>query len=290
MPENWLPAAESLDPLELLFQGEGQPEYALPTELAALYGGPFGLPPSLFYSNFVTSLDGVAVVGPSSGSILSGHSQADRFVMGLLRACADSILIGSGTLSGSPGHVWTAEHVYPPAAAAYRQLRQHLGLPERPTLVIVSGSGSVDLDHPGLAVPALLLTSEEGRSRLARATRHQVVAIGPGPELDPAQMVEAVRRAGHRVILTEGGPRLLGQLLRAGQLDQLFLTVSPLLAGRPAGERRAGFVEGVDLLGAGEAAWLNLLSARREGSHLFLRYLVAGADRRVESDHSTGPE
>ncbi|MGC2192413.1 MAG: dihydrofolate reductase family protein [Candidatus Dormiibacterota bacterium] len=276
MSDSLVPPETPLAPLEQLFQSADLPEYQLPGELATLYGGPFGLPSSLLYSNFVTSLDGVAVVGPSSGSKLSGNSQADRFVMGLLRACSEAILIGSGTLSGSPGHVWTAEHIFPPQAGAYRELRRRLGLSERPTLVIASSSGKVDLGHPGLAHPALLLTSELGRERLVEAGRHQVVVVGPGPELDPTRMVEAVRRAGHRLILTEGGPRLMGQLLGAGQVDQLFLTVSPLLAGRPERERRAGFVDGVDLLEGERSAWLSLLSARRHGSHLFLRYLVEG--------------
>lgn len=289
MPESGTPAAMPLSPLELLFQSEVLPQYPLPPELATLYGGPFGLASSLLYSNFVTSLDGVAVVGPSSGSKLSGGSQADRFVMGLLRASAEAILIGSGTLRGSPGHVWTAEHVYPPQAAAYRELRHRLGLPEHPTLVIASGSGEVDLQHPGLARPALLLTSEAGRRRLERAGDHQVLAVGTGPELEPGKMVEAVRQAGHRVILTEGGPRLLGQLLGSGQLDELFLTLSPILAGRTEAERRPGLVDGLDLLEGERSPWLNLQSARRHGSHVFLRYLVEGAERPPADAAGAGP-
>jgi len=287
--ESWAPSATSGGPLELLFQAEDLPAYPLPPKLATLYGGPFGLPQPVLYSNFVSSLDGVAVVGPSSGSKLSGNSQADRFVMGLLRACAEAILIGSATLSGSPGHVWTAEHVFPPAAAAFRALRRRLGLPDRPTLVVASGSGKIDLGHPGLRRPALLLTSERGRQRLGQASNHQVIALGPGPELDPVQMIEAVRQAGHQVVLTEGGPRLLSQLLGAGQVDQLFLTVSPLLAGRAEGEQRSGFIDGVDLLGQDRSPWLSLLSAHKQRSHLFLRYLVDGSARRAENAYPAGP-
>jgi riboflavin biosynthesis pyrimidine reductase len=285
MPESWVPAAAALSPLEQLFQREGLPEFELPSELGHLYGGPFGLPSPILYSNFVSSVDGVAVVGPSSGSKLSGNSQADRFVMGLLRACSEAILIGSGTLHGSPGHVWTAEHVFPPQKDGYRELRRQLGLPDRPLLVIATGSGKVDLDHPGLARPALLLTSDEGRQRLAKTGHHQVVALGPNPELDPRQIVAAIRQAGHQVILTEGGPRLFGQLLGAGLVGQLFLTVSPLLAGRTKQDRRPGFVEGLDLLGGSRSPGLTLLSAHREGSHLFLRYLVEGAEDEPGGPH-----
>jgi riboflavin biosynthesis pyrimidine reductase len=260
--------------LEVLFPARGQPEYPLPAELKRLYGGPFGLPTPLVYSNFVTSLDGVAVVGPSSGSKLSGQSQADRFVMGLLRAGAEAIVIGSGTLAGSPGHVWSAEHVFPAEKAAFRELRGHLGRAEFPLLVVVTGSGAVDLDHPGLRRPALILTSDQGRTRLGEGSGHQVVSLGPDAHLDPAKIVAAVREAGHQVILTEGGPQLMGQLLQARQLNQLFLTISPRLAGRPRGQTRDGFVAGVDLLREKGGDDLQLLSVHRHISHLFLRYLV----------------
>ncbi|MGH7642469.1 MAG: RibD family protein [Candidatus Dormibacteria bacterium] len=281
MPDSWTAPERLLDPLELLFQATQLPRYDLPSELEGLYGGPFGLPADAVYSNFVSSLDGVAVVGPSSGSQLSGKNAADRFVMGLLRACADAILIGAGTLKGSPGHVWTAAHVFPPQATAYRELRRRLGLREQPTLVVASGSGKLDLDHPGLARPALLLTSESGRDRLARSG-HQVVAIGNGPELDPVPLIETIRQAGYRLILTEGGPTLMGQLLGAGQVDQLFLTVSPILVGRPLGERRPGFVDGLDLLAGERPPWLELLTVRRHRSHLFLHYLAKTRQNRSD--------
>ena len=80
-----------------------------------------------------------------------------------------------------------------------------------------------------------------------------------------------VRGDGHRVVLTEGGPTIIGEFLRGEMLDELFLTVSPRVAGRDAGVARLGFVEGFaldpDRLVAAE-----LLSARRSRSHLFLRY------------------
>lgn len=273
MPESGIRSAEMIDPLELLFQAPGLPAYPLPSLLQRLYGGSFGLPADLLYSNFVTSLDGVAVVGQSSGSTLNGKSQADRFLMGLLRSGADAVLIGSGTLDASPGHIWTAEHVFAPAAGAFGELRQALRLPKWPTLVVVSGSGKIDLNHPGLLHhPGLLLTSDEGRRRLGTVGRHEVISLGPGPELDPVKITTAVRQAGHRTVLTEGGPRILAQLVGSGQLDQLFLTVSPLLAGGPKGQPRRGFVDGVDLLAGNKPPWLTLLSAHRHGSHLFLRY------------------
>jgi len=275
MPTRGSESADAADALSLLFQAPGQPSYPLPPELERIYGGSFGLPADLLYSNFVTSLDGVAVVGPSSGSTLSGKSHADRFVMGLLRSAADAILIGSGTLDASPGHVWTAEHVFAPEAVAFAELRRALHLPTWPTLAVVSGSGDIDLNHPGLLHHhGLLITSDEGRKRLGDPGGHQVISLGSGPDLDPVKITAAVREAGHRMVLTEGGPRLLAQLVGADQLDQLFLTVSPLLAGAAKGESRRGFIDGIDLLARDRPPWLTLLSAHRHGSHLFLRYHV----------------
>jgi 5-amino-6-(5-phosphoribosylamino)uracil reductase len=140
---------------------------------------------------------------------------------------------------------------------------------------VVSGSGDIDLNHPGLLHhPGLLITSDEGRRRLGEAGSHQVISLGPGPDLDPVKITAAVREAGHSMVLTEGGPRLLAQLVGARQLDQLFLTVSPLLAGSVKGEPRRGFIDGIDLLGQDRPRWLSLLSTHLHGSHLFLRYRV----------------
>jgi len=79
---------------------------------------------------------------------------------------------------------------------------------------------------------------------------------------------------GHRSILTEGGPHLFGQLLAAGLIEQLFLTLSPALAGRQRSGTQIGLVEGTSLL-PGIDIRGRLLSARRSGSHLFLRYDLA---------------
>jgi riboflavin biosynthesis pyrimidine reductase len=72
-------------------------------------------------------------------------------------------------------------------------------------------------------------------------------------------------------VLTEGGPTLLGRLAAEGALDELFLTVSPVLAGRRTGDGRLGLVDGVQLLPAG-GRWARLRGVRASGSHLFLRY------------------
>jgi riboflavin biosynthesis pyrimidine reductase len=79
-----------------------------------------------------------------------------------------------------------------------------------------------------------------------------------------------VRGRGLEVLLCEGGPHVIGQLIEDRLLDEMFLTVSPVVAGR-GDEPRLGMVEGVELLPA-KGAWSKLLSVRRHGEYLFLRY------------------
>jgi riboflavin biosynthesis pyrimidine reductase len=264
-----------LQPLEVLFETAGQVEFGLPGELAELYGGPLGFPEPRLYANFVASVDGVVAIPgeiDSSHAIAAG-SQSDRFVMGLLRACADAVLVGAGTLAGSPRTLWTPEHAYPPAAPLYAELRRLRDRPATPTLAILSGSGRIDPSHPGLAERTLVLTSEQGAAQLGDRLPGSaaVVPIGEQSPIDPVAAIEVLRAGGHELILCEGGPMLFGELTAAGLVDELFLTLSPLLAGRSAADRRLSLVEGTPFLPSNPVD-CRLLTLRQAGSHLFLRY------------------
>ena len=263
--------------LERLFECPGLPEFGLPAALAAGYGGDLGFPPTCLYANFVASVDGVVALreGVNSGSVISGHSEADRFVMGLLRACAAAVLVGAGTFRATPGHLWHAEQVYPAGAAALAELRSRLGLAARPLLALVSASGAIDLSHPALRHPTLVLTTPAGETRLRGKLpgSARLAVLGNGL-LTMSSVVAALHAEGHRLLLTEGGPTMVGQLISEKLLDELFLTTAPALFGRTEGDGRKALIEGVDLSGAPRSA-LDLLSARRHGSFLFLRYRVA---------------
>jgi len=221
----------------------------LPAALERAHGGGLWLPSECVISNFVESVDGVVALPGArgeSGGIVSGGSEADRFLMGLLRACADAVLIGAGTLRAAPEDLWFPESVYPAAAPLYGELRRSLGLPERPALYVVSASGNVDRNHPALRAGGTLI---EGK-------------------LQPPEILAAVRGGGHKRVLCEGGPGLFAELVAARLIDELFLTLAPRLFGRWPGDGRKALTDARDLAGAP----LGLLSARRNGAHLFLRY------------------
>ena len=270
------PVGEVLaDPLDLLYEEPGLASRDLPELLGQAYGGGLGLRSPCLYANFVASLDGVAALGPeglSSGSAISGREPADRFVMGLLRAFADAVLIGAGTLRATPGHYWTADHVYPAAVRAFADLRLSLSRAAAPELVVVTASGDIPPEHPALRRGALVVTTEPGAQRLAGLLPASctVLGFGEGPWLPMTDVLVALSARGHKAVLTEGGPRLLGQLVRESLLGELFLTVSPVLAGRD-GTARAGLITGLELL-PDRPVWADLVSVRRRGPYLFMRY------------------
>ena len=265
-----------IDPIDVLFEAEGLPVTALPAELERLHGGGLGFREPCLYANFVATLDGfVAIPGmPNSNAFVAGESDADRFLMGLLRALADVVLIGSGVLRASPRGTWQAGSIFPPAAAAYAELRDALGIPPLAEVALLTGSGSIDPAHPLLDTGALVLTSDSGaeqlRDRLPAAST--IVTLGSSTRIPPADVVRVLRERGHRRILSEAGPHTFGELLDGGLVDELFLTSSPLLIGDAGPGSRFTLVEGADLTPDGSRA--RLLSLRRHGSHLFHRYAI----------------
>ena len=262
--------ASAGEPLQLLFERAGLPVYDLPESLRSRYGGPFGLRDDCVYANFVASVDGVVALRmeEESGHIISGGSEADRFVMGLLRACADVVLLGAGTFRKAAGHLWHAEAIHPAAAPQFAELRRRLGLRPQPPLVVVTATGEIDPAQPALR-DALIVTTPAGKARLEgrvpATTRFESGAIRL-PEV-----IELLRAQGHHRILTEGGPTLASELAAAALLDELFLTRAPSLFGRVTADGRKGLIDGVDLSGRA----VDLLGVRQSGSYLFLRYALS---------------
>ena len=288
----------ALEPFDVLFDVAPGVAAPLPPTLTTLYGR-LAFPAAAeaghawVISNFVSSIDGVVAytdpVPPGQGEI-SASDPHDRAAMGLLRALADAVIVGAGTLRAVPRHLWTPQYIYPPLAAEYAALRAALGKPPAPLAVIVSGSGSVDVSLPVFHqadAPALLLTTPAGAARVdavalgPRALALAIASAGEGgvtarSALDAtiatlATLADGGAQAGQPLILVEGGPRLLGRFAAEGLLDEQFLTIAPQLVGRDDQYHRLGLIEG-QRLAPTQPRWAQLVSARRAGSFLFLRY------------------
>ncbi|CAL9416708.1 pyrimidine reductase family protein [Streptomyces sp. enrichment culture] len=197
-------------------------------ELAAAYAYPDpapGAPRPWLRANMVSSLDGAAQHEGHSKPI---SSAADMRIFGTLRALADVVLVGAETVR---------QEGYRPARvrAEFAGARAAAGQAPVPAIAIVSASLDLDFTLPLFTsplVPTLILTGAAAApDRVAAAEKAgaRVLVAGEGMGVEPARAVEALAGLGHTRLLTEGGPRLLGQLIAAEVLDELCLTVSPTL-------------------------------------------------------------
>jgi riboflavin biosynthesis pyrimidine reductase len=271
----------------------------LPPPLARRYGADLTIAlrrdrPTIV-ANFVSTLDGVVAfdaVGQSGGREVSGGFAPDRFLMGLLRATADAVLVGAGTVRSGSRHVWTPGHVHPPSTAAFATWRRHLGLaPPQPTTVIVTASGRIDPEHPGLHrsdVPVLLVTTSAGANRLRRVALPPAVEVavaGDGGRIDEHALLSNLAERNLDLVVCEGGPTLFGSLIGVGLVDELFLTIAPQIAGRMPDMPRLALVEGFGYE-IGATPWAELGSVMRAGDHLFLRYRLNETYRHtLENEH-----
>ncbi len=197
-------------------------------ELALLYSYPTGLQQARIRANFIASLDGAATVGGTTGKL---GGPGDRALFNLLRALADVIVVGAGT-------VRTESYSGARLTVAERQHRQARGQSEVPQLAIVTQSGRLDRAMPVFThteVRPLVLTC----TAVADATRQRLSGLAEVIDCsgnDPGRVdihtvaAEAASRGLFRV-LTEGGPTLLSAFIEADLLDELCLTVAPYVVG-----------------------------------------------------------
>ncbi|ADU07448.1 MULTISPECIES: pyrimidine reductase family protein [Micromonospora] len=204
-------------------------------QLTALYGRTAG--PHLRV-NFVASADGaVTLDGYSAG--LSG--EPDKRVFGLLRMLCDGLVVAAGTLRHEG---YRAVRLSPER----RAWRREQGLAEFPTLVVVSGSLDLDPAQAAFAdapVRPIVLTHADAVPPPGLADVADVIRCGtdqadaPG-RVDLVAGLAELRRRGLGQLLCEGGPHLFGALTAADLVDELCLTVAPLLAGAGPGRITAG--------------------------------------------------
>lgn len=227
-------------------------------------------------ANMVGGIDGTAAwrgrVGPLSGS-------TDALLFGRLRSLADVVLVGAETVRRERyGPVRLTDDL--------RRAREAAGRPPVPPLVIVSGSLRLDWEAPVFAEadPAartLVVTSAEADpARLEEAHEHAEVIVAGIDTVELPVALELLAGRGCRVVLCEGGPHLLGEVVDAGLLDEMCLTLAPLMGGDPLP---------IAVTGDGGATAFRLVHVAADDGTLFIRYERV-ADPRGPDDGDPGDD
>jgi riboflavin biosynthesis pyrimidine reductase len=211
-------------------------------------------------ANMVAGLDGSAAVG---GRVATLSSPRDRELFVLLRSIADIVLVGAGTVR--------AERYGPVRLPPEQRLaRTERGQQELPPIAVVSRSLRFDFDGPlfatdGPPAPILLTAASAGSDALARARRHAEVVVAGDQRVDLSAALAQLKDRGVEVALTEGGPALLSELIEGALLDELCLTLAPVMGGDPLPVAQPS---------GGQLRRFGLASVVEGDSDLFLRYLA----------------
>jgi riboflavin biosynthesis pyrimidine reductase len=228
------------------------------TDLAKLYAYPTG---PWLRANMVSSADGAAHL---DGKTRGLSSEADRHLFALLRTLADVILVGAATAR----------------VERYAPVRPHELWPDlrpgrTPTPPIAVVSARLDLDPASKLIAAappsartiVITTAQAPADRRAALDGPAEVIVAGQESVDLKAAVDALAQRGHRRMLAEGGPHLLAQIATAGLLDELCLTIGPLLAGPGATRILAG------MLSESPPLPLTLAHVLEDNGCLFCRYL-----------------
>ncbi|MFV0426773.1 MAG: pyrimidine reductase family protein [Beutenbergiaceae bacterium] len=209
-------------------------------------------------ANMIASLDGAATIGGLSGGL---NDAWDKQVFDTLRMLADVVIVGSGTLLAEGYGPLELDQ----GAVAWRRER---GLADHPVLAIVTGSLSMSPDHPMLAAAPIrpVILTHAGASRARRAALAAVADVlecGPNSvDLSTAKAALADRGLVHQ--LCEGGPTVLGQAFAADVVDELCLTMAPIVT--------AGDAPRIATSPVASPHRMELMHVLSGGPMLFLRY------------------
>ncbi len=221
-------------------------------------------------ANFVAALDGAtSVQGVSAGL----GSAGDKRVFRVLRAWADAVLVGHGTSSAEGYRPLSAD-------SPVGRLRASLGRPVTAPVVVVSRRASLALTDPlvtGPVSPTYLVTcaaADPDRREALAAAGVRVLVCGDA-DVDLPAALDALAERGLEQVLCEGGPSLFRAALAAGVVQELCLSIAPLLAGGAPG------VLGGQ--GLGDPTRATLTQLLEEDGVLFTRYELGGAPR--PADH-----
>lgn len=219
--------------------------------------------------NMAMSADGK--IASANRAVTTFGSARDLAHLYELRATADAILSGARTIEETGATLGTG-------GQRHQLRRRRHGLEEFPLRVVASGRASIDpaspLFHRGTAPIVLLTTTRAPRARLRRLEPRLAAVIARGEDqIDFAAALAALRSEwGVRRLLCEGGGELNDALFRAGLVDELHLTVCPLLIG---GRRAPSLADGTGCLRLVDAARFRLHRARRIGDEMFFTWRAA---------------
>jgi riboflavin biosynthesis pyrimidine reductase len=240
------------------------PEPVGDPDVGRLYAYPAG-DRAWLRANMVESVDGAASVDGRSGG-LSGD--ADRAIFRVLRSQADVVVAGSGTVKD--------EH-YRPAQKSAMVPELRAGRTATPPIAVITGTLDLDLssslftEAPPDARTIVITTEKAPADQRKAAAEVADVVVAGTDQVDLSGVLDTLAERGLRRVLCEGGPHLLAQFAAAGRLDELCVTVSPVLGAGDAGRILAG-----PALPGGLA--LSLGHVLEAQGFLLCRYLVRPAD------------
>ncbi|MEV7041850.1 pyrimidine reductase family protein [Amycolatopsis sp. NPDC051061] len=225
-------------------------------DLEEIYAYPAELDRPWVQVNFVASADGAVEVDTTSAGL--SHA-ADRRVFLLGRDLAEVVLVGAGTARAED---------YRGVVAGPKRLerRRRLGFETVPPIAVVTRTADLDPSSrlfTETVVPPIVVTTETAPTGALEAAGAEVLRAGED-DVDVERALDLLAARGLRRIACEGGPGLFAQLIAADRVDQLCLTVAPLLVGGPAGRIAAGPVA--------VPRSLALASILLEDGFTFLRY------------------
>lgn len=210
--------------------------------------------------NMITSVDGGTAADGTSGAL---GGPADHVMFGLIRSFADVVVVGAGTMR---------EEQYGPARLdeERRQARIARGQSPVPPIAVITRSANLDYESPFFTeaeVRPIVLTVEASDARHQRAARIADVVLAGEQEVDLALGIAELGRRGYRQVLVEGGPSINAELAALDAIDELCVTVSPLVLGGSSSRILRGEVP--------EVRHLELVSTVTADGFLFLRYCRA---------------
>ncbi|WP_086842907.1 pyrimidine reductase family protein [Amycolatopsis kentuckyensis] len=202
------------------------------SDLEEIYAYPEGLERPWVQVNFVASADGAVEIDTTSAGL---SHEADRKVFLLGRDLADVILVGAGTAR--------AENYRGVVAGAKRlERRRRLGFTGVPPIAVVTRTANLDPASrlfTETAVPPIVVTTDTADTRALEAAGAEVLRAG-ADDVDLPRALDLLAARGLRRVDCEGGPGLFARLVAADLVDQLCLTVAPLLVAGTAGRIAAG--------------------------------------------------